>query len=320
MNTLKYLLLPLLLAFSLFSCDNDDVKGDPELPPDKSKAILSLDVKLDWSGELAITDTNTKEKIVDINVSMDNMSQLIFLAHSSKNEEIVVAKVISDIASLKTADGDYVWKDIELPFGKYYITVIAVQGEILQEENILPLTDPYSRAVCRMPESIVFYRTTEMYLEQDNPGQKEKEIKASVLLNLITKGYFAYEILDWDKVPAGAEIVAKSEIRNVASAFFLKNGATLSSADHIKYGIDQYTDKKSVTKPMDSKLFAFYPLLSNEQLDDNPQERGVFKFTFTENKVEKVTNEIVLKKHDSSEGWSGEVHAGVLYPEKPAEE
>lgn len=313
MNNLKFLLLALIIPFAMFSCDNDDVNGESVIEPDDPTAYLTLDLKVD-EFKYKSENTVTGEVSVDIDCKMDNMTEVILVVHSAGSGDFVGMKTITDIASMKDKEGNYLISDYVLPFGSYYMTVIAAMvDEPLTQKDLLPMTLSYTEAACRIPNTIVCYKTFKLELEADNEFQDVKHFRETVNLDLITKGFFSYEIADWDKVPQGAKIEAVARLRQLPAAFFIHTGRTLSEEEHEQLGLSLYGEVVTIKEVPSKQNVVTYLVLSNEHLNDLPAHRGIFSFTYKEDgELKKESKDIALKKH-GDENWSGYTYIEDLY-------
>lgn len=319
MNKLKLLLLPLFAAIVMFSCDNDDVKELPEEPIEPSSALLTLNLDME-NFKYQAENTTVGEVTIDIDCRMETMTELIFLFHNAVNEEFVSMKTETDIQSLKTEDGGYALKDYSLPFGHYYVTVIACMVEKpLAQKDLMPLITKYSKSICCIPNTMVFYKTEAVSMKKENETEATKKFSKDIVLERVTKAFFSYQLIDWDKVPANAKIEATAKVRSLPSSFFIKDGRTLSDEEHTQYNLSKFGSEKTVKDPEKKINFVTYFLLSNEHLKEVPNELGVFTFSFTQNGVTIKDDQLVLHKHGQA-NWESYAYITEIYGEEIVEE
>lgn len=319
----KTFLYPLLffgiLLATLFSCSDDNVVVDPPPPP---SAMLTLNIDLPKSSSSG-SNPETGEIYYEYKYTIGDMADLFLVIHKVEDESFVQFQR-ADLEQLTIEGGILTWDKIFLPFGKYYITLIANSEEVLDAKLLSKLSDKYSNAVCQVPCADIFYKTFEIEMQEDPALTAENVLShpftKSLTLELLTKGRWVYLISDWDKVPKDAKVEAMAEIKDLPSAFFIKTGKTLTTEEHKSNEVFKYSNTFSVTEVQEKLLFVSYPLLSNSELEDVPEEKGQFTFTFMQDEELIKTEKIEMPHLKEDVNFELYTIASTLYEESRAGE
>jgi len=283
MNKLKLLILPLSILISLFSCSDSD--KDVEIEKEPAKAILSLQIE---SLYLTIKHLINDEVITDVEHKPDDFTQLVYVIHRADDGQFIKYQILTkeEIADL-IEDNVIILKDDNLPFGRYYITLIAPIGDKLEKSSLESLTLNYFKAACRIPNNYIYYKTMEVdctpphgmlpeYIEEDI------EFTAKAFLQVMT-GEFNFLLPKGSKdIPKDANFNMKIEITDLPSAFFIETGKTLNNKEMQNLNLEKYNKTFEITKPFNEMLTTKFFLLANNELENNREERGHFKFVYKE--------------------------------------
>lgn len=287
MKKLTLIIASLAILSFLFSCSNDDDNSKNDPPTTTYNAKLKLSARLNYSSYLHQIG---EEIISEVDYNMGNIASLIYVVHNADNGAFV--KFINiDKSSIPTVDQNKftIIEDSELPFGNYYISLIVTTDNKLSNKLLAKgLMHEYSKAACQIPNNHIYYSTIKVSCMPPN-GQSVESVKeniefsAETILKQITGEFIVLLPEGSKKIPEDAKFSITTEIVNLPSAFFIKDGTTLSNEEVKELGLYKYNKKVELTERYDSQLTAKYFLLGNNHLNATPEERGYFTLTYKEN-------------------------------------
>lgn len=267
MNKFLKLLSIFLLGAFVFSCSSDKVEEPKE---DSSDPNLELAIFLDGS---VVSSSVAEEEIYYESASMEYATGLIYVIHSVEDGQFVKSNALwgDDLKKIRINEDK---KEIailkeRLPEGKYYVSVISLtQSQILPALTLKLLEKPYAEAVCVIdPRENIYFHTMEVTVTNQEVAKTEAE------LTRMTSAY-VYLFRDVKQIATDAEVQISVLVKGLPSAFYLRNGQTLTNLEETELGIKRFSNTRVISEKPTSQVMAKFYLLENKDLPEKGSERG----------------------------------------------
>ncbi|MCD8193175.1 MAG: hypothetical protein LUD74_01215 [Tannerellaceae bacterium] len=291
MKKFYLLFIPFLIALLILpACDND-----PDTP-EEPQAKLKLELKLARHGAKQ-TSSVEDEVVYSMDYNMDQIQRLIYLVHNAENGQFLYSYNISqDDFRPFTTDGITTFES-NLPFGQYYISIVAMTGDLHFNHDILDkLAVNYEKAAFQAPaNSNIFYATSKVDCTPSGELSSQETIELSEKMELQElTGAFIFLLPKGSKgIPAEANFNIKMKVTDLPCAFFLKDGKTLNPQEEKELQIKRYNETTEITQPFEKQFTAKYHFLNNTELEDSEKGRGCLQITYKEDvESDIITNQI----------------------------
>lgn len=282
MNKFKFLILPFLFGFVLFSCSDSKSEEGGEVPPTDNTYTIPVDVWL--FAKYSSVNEGSGETIIDVDHTIADAQTLIYVVHEKTTGKFSgMHKLDGEEFKKLVADDQFTYK-LSLEEGEYYLSVVAMMDTKLTATNtanfLKPMTQDYKDAVAQVPNDYIYYRTTEIEVV---PNATEQNKKVAMSLNRMTTD-IVYEFVDAYKVPTEGEYTFQIGVNEIPAAFYLSTGKTLTDKEVKSQKLNKYTAVHTLPVPTTKtkELVATFHALRNGHLENTAAERGEYWFEFSQ--------------------------------------